>query len=104
MNDDLTSNPNAAQLDEVEVLGHTVFVSTESEKAYVEFHDDLVSMTNLRAWNHLMEQAKVEAIDGYSQEQSLEEKELERQRDSLAETLAETARELQHEADKLRRQ
>lgn len=100
---ELTSNPNREKLEEVEVMGRTVYVSHSSEQAYVEYQDELVSMTNLRAWNTLMERAKQQAIDGYDQEQSLQEKEFERTAERLSSDIQDMVRELDEMAKKVRR-
>lgn len=102
MDKNLTSNPNAEKLDEVTVMGRTVYVSQQSGDAYVEFQDELVSMTNLRAWNYLMEQAKKQALDGYEDERSLSEKELQRSKDKAASDLREMADEIYEHARKIR--
>lgn len=98
---DLTSNPAAEQLEEVEVMGRTVYVSQSDSEVYVEFQDEMVSMTNLRAWNYLMERAKQQAIDGYEKEQSLQEKEFERTTERVSEEIREMARELDGLAQKV---
>ena len=100
---DLTSNPNTTKLEETEVMGRTVYVSRSSEKAYVEYRDELVSMTNLKAWYALMEKAKKDVIEDYDGKESFEEKQLEKKRDNIAEKINDMARELQREADRLHR-
>jgi len=99
---DLTSDPNAATLTETEVMGRTVYVGEDSQTAYVEFQDELVSMTNLRAWNHLMEQAKIKEIDGYDTEETLRDKELARAVEDVASTMSAMGAELQREAGVIR--
>lgn len=103
MSSDLTSNPNASELEEVTVMGRTVYVSESSEEAYVEFRDEFVSMTDLRAWNTLMERAKQEAIPHYDDGQSLAEKELEREAKSVADRMRDQAHELHRVADEIQR-
>jgi len=103
MNQDLTSNPRSTELQETTVMGRTVYVSERSGDAYVEFQDELVSMTNLRAWNYLMEKAKQDVIDSYEKEETLQEKEVKREADSIATDLQGMAQELYAEADKLKR-
>lgn len=101
---DLTANPDRQALEEVEVMGRTVYVSQSDESAYVEFQDELVSMTNLRAWNHLMEQAKQQAIDGYKEETTLQEKELERTTDRVSSDILNMARQMDELARKVNNQ
>ena len=100
---ELTTSAETEELEAVTVMGRTVYVSQRTQDAYVEFQDELVSMTNLRAWNHLMEKGKQEAIDGYKQEQTLAEKELERTTDRLSSDIEGMAHELFEIADKLKR-
>jgi len=99
---ELTSNPDREQLDEVKVMGRTVYVSHDSECAYVEFQDELVSMTNLRAWNILLERAKKEAIDGYEGETTLAEKELDRVTDRTSKKIRRMAAELDSMAQQVK--
>lgn len=99
---DLTSNPGAEELEETTIMGRTVYVSPRSEKAYVEFQDELVSMTNLSAWNTLMERAKAEVLDGYEKERTLAEKRLDRRAKQAAGTIENAAMELHREASQVR--
>jgi len=99
----LTSDPPRNELEEVQIMGRTVLVSHESESAYVPFGDELVSMTNLEAWNRLIEEGKRKAIDGYEEEQSLAEKQLERDKERLASDLREMARDIEEKARAMER-
>ncbi|NUB91160.1 hypothetical protein HT576_09015 [Haloterrigena sp. SYSU A121-1] len=89
-----TPRGHATRLEEVEVMGRTVYLNKKDETAYVEFGDELVSMTNLRAWNHLIEQAKVQNIDGYEEEKSLDEKQIERKKEAFNDKIESFMREL----------
>jgi hypothetical protein len=91
---DLTLNPNTEKLTKTKVKGRTVYVSKRNESAYVETDQGLVSMTNLSAWNHLIEEAKKKEIDGYDDEKSLEEKQLEKDKKLVADKIQELQREL----------
>ena len=44
---EFTSNPDSSELDEVTVMGWTVYVSQQLQEAYVEYQGEFVSMTNL---------------------------------------------------------
>lgn len=89
-----TPRKDAEPLEEVTVMGRTVYVNKKAETAYVEFGDELVSMTNLRAWNILIEKAKIQHIDGYEEETSLAEKELEKKKAAFNEKFDAFMREL----------
>jgi len=91
---DLTSNPNTQKLKKTEIKGRTVYVSERNESAYVETDQGLVSMTNLSAWNHLIEEAKKKEIDGYENEKSVEEKQIEKDKKVVADKIQELQREL----------
>jgi len=103
MNKDLTSHPATEKLTEVTVMGRAVYVSESTEEAYVEFQDELVSMTNLNAWNYLMEQGKQEVIDGYEREQTLAEKQVDETTNRVASEIEDTAHELMQLAGKVSR-
>lgn len=75
-------------------MGRTVYVDAKAETAYVEFEDEHVSMTNLRAWNILIEKAKIQHIDGYEEETSLAKKELEQKKAAFNEKVDAFMREL----------
>ena len=83
----LTSDPPREKLEEHTIMGHTVWVSQSSEKAYVEHNGELISYDNVLAWNQLLERAKVTAIDGYERENSVIEKHLEKERERVAKRL-----------------
>jgi hypothetical protein len=104
MSDDIEpfSTTAVESLTEVTIHGFTVYVSEQTQDAYVEFEDQLVSMTDLRAWNRLMELGKQEVLDGYDAEQSFEEKELERVTDNAASKMITLADEMYSEARKIR--
>lgn len=102
-NMELTSNPDAEELEETTIMGRTVYVSQRSQEAYVEFQDRLVSMTNLRAWNTLMERAKVEVLDGYETERTLAQKRVDQEVRQAASKVEEAAMELHREASSIRR-
>jgi topoisomerase IA-like protein len=91
---DLTADVDRQKLDETTVMGRTVYVSQQSETAYVPFNDELVSMTNLRAWNILLEKAKKQEIDGYEKERTVDEKEVRREREHVSDRVRGMAREL----------
>lgn len=102
MIDELTSNPDCTTLTETTVMGRTVYVSKQSKEAYVPFQDELVSMTNLRAWNALIEDAKKDVIDDYTAEKTLAEKEFERKQNRRVREIEDMARQLHRFADDLR--
>jgi len=91
---DLTSNSNTEKLKKTEVRGRTVYVSERNESAYVDTDHGLVSMTNLSAWNHLIEEAKKQEIEGYEDEKSVKEKQIEEDRKVVADKIQELQREL----------
>lgn len=99
---DLTTDKPTNELTETEVMGRTVYVGEQSKEAYVPFQDELVSMTNLLAWNILMEKAKQDVLDGYEREKSVQEKKLERKRDRAASKIREMADKLYRESDHIR--
>lgn len=98
----LTSNPNKEKLTETKVKGRKVYVSEKSETAYVENDEGLVSMTNLRAWNFLIERAKRQVIEDYHHEKSVEQKQLEKDKKVVADKIQELQRELAKHEGKFR--
>lgn len=95
MNDsDLTADEDRNKLTETTVMGRTVYVGEQSGNAYVPFNGELVSKTNLRAWNILLEKAKKQEIDGYDKERTVEEKKVRRERERVSEKVRDMAREL----------
>jgi len=99
---DLTSNPNTEKLVETEVKGRTVYVSERNETAYVETDSGLVSLTNLRAWNYLIEEAKRQQIDGYDQGTSVEEKQFQKDNKAVADRIRDLRDDLRREESKFR--
>lgn len=99
---DLTSNPNTEKLTKTKVKGRTVYVSEKDESAFVQTDEGIVSMTNLRAWNHLLEKAKIKGIDGYEEENSIEEKEMEKKEKAVAEKIQKLRRDLAEEEARFR--
>jgi len=75
-------------------MGHTVWVSQSSERAYVEHNGELISYDNVLAWNKLLERAKEKAIDGYDGERSVAKKELQQERQRVAKRLMNMGMEL----------
>lgn len=98
----LTSNPNTEKLKEVEVKGRKVYVNEKKESAFVETDEGLVSMTNLRAWNFLIERAKRKVIDDYEHEKSIDRKQLEEDQNVVADKIRDLRRELGRYEGKIR--
>lgn len=101
---DLTSNPKGEKLEQVEIRGRTIHVSERTNSAFVEFGDELVSMTNLKAWNELMEKAKQEVIEDYEEEKTIEEKQLESQKEKMKKQINRLRREVDKELSKVERE